>query len=1142
MYRHVTGKKPAYRFVRAPFSVELFQEDVNGSPLFMEGRQLGDRWRSRGVEYSPQLENVVDYRSVIQGDRSLIRKSSDPTLLSRLVMFYSLGGRLNTMSRMHLVTHAILDRNTSIESIHSLVANILRENDLQLPSTSLSRGLTEDVTNVKALYRIEKESEFLRRVVTDGESLTTVQTELDALSLEFAKSLELTSSELEAVEESIRDLVERKREMQRVWELEDLQHSKRFTDTRNEVDSRRTRVNQLLQARDDFDDADAESRRLEQQNLTAYKDDLAEHVRRLEQLEEGVKDLRRDYEERCSQAKERHNKRDREFGQSILKLNNELHALKSQRDEEKRLAEGASHARTAEINYSYQERESELNTRIGELRVHSKQLSETEEEQESIAEAGAALDSISKSLSVSRSQCDSASEAVEEAKRAREEAGRRYTERETTLRKLTQRRDDVADRLRPASGTWLAALHRDQPDWYNGLGRVLRPDVLNDSTLAPSMVDPDSSTIMGWAIDIGRLDKPEWAASIEDLQLQLEMLEEKAADAEVGLEETRRLYQKCQDSVDLASKEYERARQEVSRRNDAAEVAKQTLESIKHECRQSAIARRDEAGIQLKIELASQVKLVKDRESEVEAEQQSLSERKNEINGQYAIDISDKENAIRTTTERQENGFLKLKETLSGLDRDYQELCTGQGLDELVMKRVRAAAKEAAERVDQVTNDRDFVNGFTQWLNNEWSQYGVLTERLAKEEAVLREVEADLHRSREKHEHRKVQIQREQIALESNRSAKASALQIIREWIGKLPVVAARSVANEGIEVSAPRDVRLLDAEARRLSGQADALKKSIRKGVNRAEGIFYDGMDKSRLREAWEALRIEVRASLVDPDDMDALQLKMTLAIERLLHDQVPQMREGGLLAVVNAGFQLAEFFRGLKQAQDQIKRQSREISRAITGKMHFKAISDVQIHLISRIEQHEFWPELERFTLRWDEWESSRGLDLPPLDLCEMLVNMSHLVSRSGLSDNIEEIFSLQISLTENGQPVVARNSSDMEALSSNGLAYLVLMSIYAGITRMLCTVPEVSIHWPVDELAVLHVENITALFNMLDELGIIMVGGFPSTERSLLQFFKHHHGVMAGQGILEFRLSEDRLDRLLAGFKSHSPKEVV
>jgi len=154
-----------------------------------------------------------------------------------------------------------------------------------------------------------------------------------------------------------------------------------------------------------------------------------------------------------------------------------------------------------------------------------------------------------------------------------------------------------------------------------------------------------------------------------------------------------------------------------------------------------------------------------------------------------------------------------------------------------------------------------------------------------------------------------------------------------------------------------------------------------------------------------------------------------------------------------------------------------------------------------------------------------------MPPPEVDKQMLSVVDILQSSKAKPSIETLFDLVVSLTENSNRVHAKSSRELEAASSTGLSYLILLSIFAGMTRMLCKDKTVNIHWPVDELGTIDAENIGRLFKMLDEHGIIMVSGFPTTNPQFLRHFKERHEVRAGAGVVELVVPEDRLSAAIA-----------
>ncbi len=86
------------------------------------------------------------------------------------------------------------------------------------------------------------------------------------------------------------------------------------------------------------------------------------------------------------------------------------------------------------------------------------------------------------------------------------------------------------------------------------------------------------------------------------------------------------------------------------------------------------------------------------------------------------------------------------------------------------------------------------------------------------------------------------------------------------------------------------------------------------------------------------------------------------------------------------------------------------------------------------------------------------------------------------------------LQGEVTENGNQRVFKRASDLEVISSNGLSYLILATIFvAFINRIRRDVP-VNIVWALDELKDPDAGNVIGLMDLLRRNNITLVSAFP------------------------------------------------
>ena len=74
-YRHSSGTKPAYCFLNHGYTTEAFSVAHNNSKnKFCSSDQLAMHWKSLDLDFSHQLDIVLDYRGIIQNDKRLLSR------------------------------------------------------------------------------------------------------------------------------------------------------------------------------------------------------------------------------------------------------------------------------------------------------------------------------------------------------------------------------------------------------------------------------------------------------------------------------------------------------------------------------------------------------------------------------------------------------------------------------------------------------------------------------------------------------------------------------------------------------------------------------------------------------------------------------------------------------------------------------------------------------------------------------------------------------------------------------------------------------------------------------------------------------------------------------------------------------------
>jgi len=127
--------------------------------------------------------------------------------------------------------------------------------------------------------------------------------------------------------------------------------------------------------------------------------------------------------------------------------------------------------------------------------------------------------------------------------------------------------------------------------------------------------------------------------------------------------------------------------------------------------------------------------------------------------------------------------------------------------------------------------------------------------------------------------------------------------------------------------------------------------------------------------------------------------------------------------------------------------------------------------------------------------------------------------------------QLFDIEFTISEKGQLKHARNARQLKKISSTGLSYLAMLSLYAGILGMLRGESKnaTQIILPVDELGELAAENIDLLLTMFNENAITMLSASPSTDRHILSLYERHYKIK-DKKIFHADIPTSRLDELL------------
>lgn len=1127
-YRHTSGEKPAYRFLAEGFCDEYFSEIREGQRCYAEGRELGRLWSANHLEHSKQIELTIDYRAVIQGDAELINRADDKEL-RKLAIQFSLSGKIGKMRYIDKMATAILGRSGNMDRIKFMLADIMQEDNVEPPGINLHKGIKNEIASLGILRDLDRNEDLFHSVIAKGISYQENTQNIGSTHAELDSIKQHLIGRIAEQEQGLGDLHETLETLNADWDTRSLNLKGQVTDAKAQLDSLERQLNKLTENSRQWEENDIHRKLADYEQLDRFKALYEAACQRLIRLEEDVKDIQRQYNEGVADENNRHHKAAKKLQEKIRGIENAITAIRAKWSERKGVIKDDLGYERETIRESYVQEFDDLREQIAQTKQESKQIYYTEEERTALDLTEASCDEARERVIAQETACQQAAEKQGTLSEKRSQTDATLANASREVNEATTQRDEMLALCRPETGSILAELRDKQPGWHNTLGRVIRLDLLSRKDLSPVLATESSNDLFGWQLALDRIEKPAWANTLEEQERQLQLCEHKLDSAEAHQRE-------CTKKLEAANKAFteqrsisDEAKRQLSRCKSKLQAALEAVKHVKQRNHDAAAARKLEAKVRLERLEADMGKAKQRREQSIGSAEARTETILNEGISQTATEESRHEIEAAVYRDRLGEENTGHKSALKTLKSDYDAQRSEHGLDDQVIEDAETTIKSTKEDVKRIEDYAKPVAEYRNWLALEWDNYDSLANSLAEAEAMrdaatetFETQEAKYKRQRGTLNSQKVTLQR---GLGNDRGNRDNCVSTMQRLAAPLTP----------ITISEPRSLDLVMADAQMLIEERTNLKSAIRQGVGKAEALIIKGGDDSLIAKAWHAL-VDVEKNKLFTSggtdiDEELLNLNKTHALDQLLSVQLAQLRESLTLFIENVGHQVKQYYLGMRDISGAIKSQSRQISDAIGNTLHFDAISEVKISLKSRIDNEDYWPVLEAFNDSWSNWKENGSSSIPPPEVDQQLLRATEILHRSNINRPLSDLFDLEISLCENGRWVTARKAEELEDASSTGLSYLILCCLFAGISRMLCRDRSIKIHWPMDELGTLAPENIARLFTMLDEYGIVMIGGFPTSDPMLLQHFKYHHDVQTSGGIVEMALPEDELAQVIA-----------
>lgn len=1110
MFRHHSGKL-CYRFVEgsaadtffAPEVVELLKAGGTADAVFEKLRDL-----KRNV--SRIIDTITNYRAIIQRNPRLLKRSAaDARRLRGLAADFGLGSADTHMSNIERLTHVVLNKNRLMSSFKAMICETQFENIHihSRPKTIDESGLVSDIRSIKAF---NKEEAKIRDCLQQENERQAILAASRRTVASLAASIEEASEHKTDIARDIAKLKECLDEESEQQRQTDDKIAGVLADKTYELKVKEGDLDAISKRREYFDTERAPELSQDLQNIGEYRRQKVDADSDLVGLTSKVTQVESEFKHEISQLKSAFS---HEQGDRQRKTSDAENIRKDAANHHDKAMSSVDHDKTREIGQQREERGQErsiIQSQLARAETLRDNQSYSDEETGQIAAAEAAVQNAEEQAQHVSGELIDANRKKDQAREDRDTGQKHLLQAQEQVDTLTTALEDLQQQISPDNDTWLSALRKQDPNWAQGLAKIIHPDLLMRTDLNPSMhrtAAADRRQVMGWVLNTDAVSAPDFAATEQELQTRLSDIDQKRQAACKARDDTEKSARNRNDTYQSRCSAVEHMNTEKKLTDDSLTRQRHYLKTLREQVRQALTERKHDQGAKV-TELQNRLKQFNtDSELGENAIIGQFSKRLIDLRNRWAEHESQLKLNIGHAEQRVQQALIEHDQRLELKQTAFNQRLENEGIDSGVVQQARAKAENLHKRVQLTEQAEPLVREYQNWLAKDWSRKDSLTGDCHLLEKQVVDIKSQRSESQRKYQERVKQVNADISQYHHKTSALVKQIEEAEGILNKFDA-AADDMAMPGNIVNLTRELQ--DAYER-----LDKLRRDVMATFKRALTVLnqYNG---TQIQSAWQKLSEFRRQRLTDPGQEydEAFQLMQVQDLRALLDTDIPQLHFTLVDQFTSEANTLCRYFDSLETMAREVKTVSRDLRQKINTDQRIESLSDIQVVLRPRIEDDESWHPLKSFVVQWRDWHAVHRREMPDDNITMAFQLVSDTLKSASLGESVESMVDMHLTMKENGREAVIRNDNDFLTASSQGLTYLAIMAVFMGLTRYLCPDKNTRITWPIDELGTLSPNNIARMAEMLEHNNLTMISACPKLDRPLRKFFENKISLQHGR----------------------------
>ncbi|MFT6734641.1 MAG: hypothetical protein ACJAS9_002843 [Polaribacter sp.] len=1104
-----TENSVRYQFLSGTFDKNIFLlDDLNGKSIVQNNalRTNADRFER---ELSPKLSPET-YRSIIQSNKPYRLKTSDSESIRKWRPRYSFPTQGDSIDNIDRVLIGIFRGKVSMDAVRSTLTNILVEEgaipDQLLSLNNHSIEINDWMAERKAWLAIDRQKpkniELTKAAITQQGYCD----DISGLLYVVSKMQNQLDIEQESINKKIQELTVQQDDTNQSlvdFDTKDRLATNELEDTFNKV---LREIANLLELKDDFESPSekylpvAELQALFEQvdSLEYQSKKTKEHY---DKISSGVSNINETFEKQRSEL-------ETTISNISLNLANSTRGFKDQNQIDKDNVVGSFGLKLKSLNDQFSLESEGLNKKERSVVGEEAQLKERllnpvlkPELKEQLEQLKREHVQSSKNLSEAQSELLNETNVFNELKDALKKKLVEFNR--LSVRKQEQIDQQVVLKSRIEDGTLFNYLRDTVPNFEDTLGKVINPELLLRKNLKPEFNEGESS-LYGLKIDLSQIESKGFG-NVQSIIEEIQELDKHIADLEAQIVEVKLEAKILSNKCD--AKEHDVARVGLEAKQEQA-FNEQLEADIQDKNTQAELWLKEHVGgiEEALSKCQSNLRVLIGQKKELSDLHQKNVE-KLDAEKQTSLDLiegklSEQETAASTVAEE------KLAELRLQIDKSIEsenKAIRENGFSDDDINKSKQAYKRAQQQHERASAAGIRVRRYNKFLSSEWVKHPKLTEDKTKAEHAL----ADQRRlSQEKRSG--FELKQSQIGTALVESNEVNVLIATELKELRLMVELGQTLNIETYEAYSSRyvnyDVERLKLALDKLVEQLEETQQSGKDTFNQLQKVFIR-VQRTHPARFFEKMREEVLEK-VEPEN---LWIKAAIEIRNYFNED--HLSQESLLRsnYTVVAESISNFSTSVKEADKQLSAKGRQLTTKIGQVSNpFESMGQIDIKVSSRLKTLAYFSSLEDFAKAHNRWKYQQLNELPGDELISKLTNLVSLLNTHKPVIDIAKYFEFTVDYMDGETHKMATNDQEIAELSSNGLTYLIIVSIYIGLINLMRSDTNVKLAFCVDEFDKIDSENSMLLIKLFDEQGIRILSAQPSGKGEILQYYQHCYQI--------------------------------